>query len=476
MTDPTLPTDSLDMDSALVGDLMRPSTLDSSLAQRISTDIREPVVFSQSFCRFSLDRKGFLSHQSKIAFSVIPAVANSFAYFPVSVGVNSLISRCVLKVGNRTIAETQEFGALQGYRSLFETGEENVEREQFLTQRMINHIPNYDVTAGGGEFLHSQTNSASYGLYSGIDERAATSIPADWEAPKYLRLDGNYPAESPVYSIFLGDLFDIFANQDLPLFMLDDEVHIELHFTPPKQKRCCLAVAAPAQTADQDYLIDQSETRMIYDTIYYSGDAMEAFRAKADRDGGLTFNYLDYRLTRRTASTAGAFDNLTQAIGGAGRFVDKIIVRIANDDKDAERSLLNSYECQAPKAGEERAINLRYNDRFEFPIDRSNSSLLFSTMREAEGDVPFITRAEYGTEMTGAITENTYHGHVQKANLASKFNYLCLRPSREERVNNQGMDLIYKCPMATESLTLLVWIGLRKVATLKDGHFDCYFA
>ena len=475
MTDPTLPTDSLDMDSALVGDLMRPSTLDSSLAQRISTDIREPVVFSQSFCRFSLDRKGFLSHQSKIAFSVIPAVANSFAYFPVSVGVNSLISRCVLKVGNRTIAETQEFGALQGYRSLFETGEENVEREQFLTQRLINHIPNYDAVSKNGELEHSSTNSASYGLYAGREGSGGTA-PIDWEPNQIVRLNGTLPVESPVYSIFLGDLFDIFANQDLPLFMLDDEVHIELHFTPPKQKRCSLAVTLPAQTADQDYLIDQSEVRMIYDTIYYSGDAMEAFRAKADRDGGLTFNYLDYRLTRRTASTAGAFDNLTQAIGGAGRFVDKIIVRIANDDKDAERSLLNSYECQAPKAGEERSINLRYNDRFEFPIDRSNSSLLFSTMREAEGDVPFITRAEYGTEMTGAITENTFMGHVQKANLASKFNYLCLRPSREERVNNQGMDLIYKCPMATESLTLLIWIGLRKVATLKDGHFDCYFA
>jgi hypothetical protein len=44
-----------------------------------------------------------------------------------------------LKAGNRTISETQEFGQLKAYESMFMTGEANKEREMYLTQRVMNH-------------------------------------------------------------------------------------------------------------------------------------------------------------------------------------------------------------------------------------------------------------------------------------------------------------------------------------------------
>ena len=457
------------LDADLVGDLTRPSQLTSNYSQRISTDIRESVVFSQSFARWSLDRKGFLSHHSKIAIGVKPATGFSSAFFPIGIGVNSLIDRCVLKCGNRTIAETQSFGELQAYRSIFKTNEENREREQFMTQRLINHSAVYEDDPA---LFDTDVDAPTIGLEFGRDYQGS-----NMNLLPFARMDGTNAttkAESPVYSIYLGDLFDIFANQDMPLYLMDDEVHIELHFTAlTGDKRVSVnnGIAAGIEVE-----IDQSETRMIYDTIYYSGDAMEAYRDKVNREGGLTFEYTDYRLTRRTDTKADAFKNITQSLGGAGRFVDKVIIRIGNDDKDSSKTLLNSQYCQAPPAGEERTINLRYNDRFEFPIDRSNSALLFSTMREAEGDTAFITRQEYGRESPNVLTPKTLEQHAIRGNLGGNFNWLSLRPNREERVNNQGIDLIYKNPMPTESLTLLCWIGLRKIATLKDGHFDCYFA
>ncbi len=459
----------LDVSEDVVADLTRPSQLTSNYSQRISTDIREPVVFSQDFCRFSLDRKGFLSHHSKIAFSVKPADGKSSAFFPIGLGVNSLIDRVVLKVGNRTIAETQEFAMLQAYRSIFKTNEENREREQFMTQRLINHRAVYEDDPAN---FDTSTDAPTIGLDFGRAYKGS-----DMSLLPFARMDGTNAttkAESPVYSIYLGDLFDIFSNQDLPLFMMDDEVHIELHFTPlTSDKRVSVN---NDDVAGGEFEIDQSETRMIYDTIYYDGDAMESFRKKADSKGGMTFEYTDYRLTRRTDTKADAFKDITQSLGGAGRFVDKVIIRIGNDLEDKSKTLLNSQYSQSPPAGTERTINLRYNDRFDFPIDRSNSALLFSTMREAEGDTPFITRQEYGREEANVLSVRTLEKHQVRGNLGGNFNWLALRPNREERINNQGIDLIYKNPMPTESLTLMCWIGLRKIATLKDGHFDCYFA
>ena len=114
-------------------DLMDLSQMNVDLAQTVSTDIIEPSVFSQSFARFTLDRRvGFLHSNSKITLSVIPATGNASAYFPANIGVASLIQKCALKIGQRTISETQDFAHLHAYSSLFLTNENNLEREQYL--------------------------------------------------------------------------------------------------------------------------------------------------------------------------------------------------------------------------------------------------------------------------------------------------------------------------------------------------------
>jgi hypothetical protein len=97
-------------------------------------------------------------------------------------------------------------------------------------------------------------------------------------------------------------------------------------------------------------------------------------------------------------------------------------------------------------------------------------------MKSAEGQVPFITRQEYSREMTDTITARTFEGIGQRASLGGNFHYLAVKPEREERINNQGIDIILKGTWPAESLTLMVWISLRKVARLQGGRLDCYFA
>ena len=76
-----------DTDGDSVADLTRPGQLDFSYNQSISTEIREPVVFSDTFARWNFDRQGFLSHNSRLTFSVTPPDGVASAFFPVGVGI-----------------------------------------------------------------------------------------------------------------------------------------------------------------------------------------------------------------------------------------------------------------------------------------------------------------------------------------------------------------------------------------------------
>lgn len=456
-----------DRDGDNVADLTRPSQLPFSYNQKVSSEIREAVVINDSFARFQIDRKGFLSHSSKITFSLVPAVGVTSAFYPINVGVNSLISRVVLKCGNRTIAETQEFGLLKAYESMFMTGEANKEREMYLTQRMLNHAPVYEDDSSA---YNSNSDAPTYGIdngryYDGTDLKLLPCSRMD-------ATSGITIAESPVYSVYLGDLVDLFKNQDFPVYLCDEELFLELHFQTDSKKRVNVN---DGQTAFADrFLIDHNETRMMYDTIYYDGDTMEAFRNNANKTG-LTYQYHDYRLTKRTSSTPATWANLVQNVGGAGRFVDKIVVRIGNDSAVKEKSLVNSYYSEFPSAGD-TTFNIRYNDRYEFPIDRDNTALLFQTLKSAEGMVPFVTRQEYSREMTDIITQRTFEGNIQKDGLEGHFHFLAVKPEREERINNQGIDIILKGTWPADPLTLCCWISLRKVARIQNGRLDCYFA
>lgn len=451
--------------------LSMPSTIPSNYDMRIETDILEPVVFSSSnlFARFTLQKKGFLSHQSKIAFSMSPNATITESYYPVNVGVNSLIDRVVLKAQNRTIAETASFGMLQAYRSQFLTNENNYEREQYITQRMVAYEPVYSDT------VDTNSNAPTYGISTGMNPDG-TVVPFQ----PFQVMNVNRPKENPVYSIFLSDLLDVFSSTDLPMYLIDDEVHIELHFTNPVDKRNFIP---SFEARHVPFNIDINECRMIYDTIYYNANAMEKYREKVNREGGIKLDYVDYRLTNRSQTKVEGEGGMSINLGGGGRMVEKVIYGINQGfaNVDSELNITNAYYSFAPTItasgslkATEIAVNLRYNDRFEFPVDRKNLSLLFDTTTKSEGLPMYVSRQFYGNERTSAITTNTLLGRSQKDDLASSFFWNSIKLMRGERISNQGITLDWEYHGENQKL-LYVWLALKKTAVIKDGKFDCYF-
>ena len=228
----------------------------------------------------------------------------------------------------------------------------------------------------------------------------------------------------------------------------------------------------------QLYLI-QDEVKLIYDSITYDGDIMDRY---AQQNPKLTFQYVDYRLAKRTGAQT-AFADLTFPVGGNGRLVSKVILGLQKNENFTPVSLCNGViakDAAGTTDANSLSLNLLYNDLFEFNTDRSNSALLFHTTQSAEGQVPMVTRDEYQTSPTSALTAETMEGHAQSSGtvgLGGLFRWTAIRPNKGQRVNNKGIDLVYKSPgLPAETYTLRVYLELLKVATIEDGQFNCYFA
>jgi hypothetical protein len=442
-----------------VPNLIEVGEIPANYAMRVETDILEPVVSSDTFARFTLQRKGFLSSMSKLTFSLIPNAGNDEAYVPLGIGIFSAIKNATLKIGQTTVCETQGANLLASYQSLFTTNESNKEREQFVNGRCISHESIFNAS--------SDSNASTFGLSNGKSYKGD-----NLDVLNYAKMDGGRPKESPIYSLFLSDLFSFLKSNQLPayLFGVDQEIHVELTFSNSINQRACIT---SGDSSGLPYLIDTTELKMIYDTIYYEGSVMERYRQQ--NAGGISFSYVDYRLSTFTGTEASFADQVFQ-VGGNGRLVNKVIIGVVNSTRGDDESILNGYVSNAPSAGNKLTLNLRYNDRFVFSIDRDNPALLFHTVKETEGMVPFVMRGEYSNEGQAMITEKTFQGHDQKVGLEGAFNWTSIRLNREERVNNKGIELTYKNTLDGGNYSLYVWTELRKTAQLVNGQFSCYFA
>ena len=477
-------------DSERIPDLIKIGAIPSSYGQKLHTDVIDPVTFSQRRVRFTLSRvAGFLHSNSKITLALTPQAGVAKGFYPLNVGVSQLIKNAQLTIGNNTVCSVDDYNQFHAYQSMFISNEDNKEREQFLSQRCIAHMPVYDDRTENT--TDKPPNSAKR---IGLDVGRYPVVPAAggvgaFELLPFMEQDGTSAqtiSEAPVYSVYLSDLFPFLKFNQLPMFMLDEEVHIDLTFVDAtsslsgavKSQRCCV------NNGDGDTLsfdVNEGECKLVYDSISYDGDIMEKY---AQQNPKLTFQYADYRLTKRTgvkdAGTAvDDFANVTLPIGGNGRLCTKVIFGLQANNNFEAKSLLNGTTAFGDNALE---YNLLYNDRFEFSVDRKNSALQFATTQAAEGGVPMVTHDEVVKRSgTSSITAETLEGHAQASKtvgLETLFRWNAIRPNKGERINNKGMDLIYKIPsgLSDDTYTLRVYVELLKVATIEGGRFNCYFA
>ena len=417
-----------------IPDFVRLGAIPVDYAQQVETDLLEPVIQQNGsagragFCRFTLQNKGFLHSHSKLFLGLIPNAANADAFVPPAVGIGSVIERAVLKVGNQVLNEITDWAQLHAVKSALVPNEINKEREQYMSGRIMNH---------GFRYTANQFDLApTYGLDNGREYAGAG---ADLKQLPFARMDGTTAATirtSPVYSVDLSDLFPFLKTHQLPLYMIDQPINIELTWAQPNRDRVC--VNANDQ-ANLTYDIDSTELKFCADYIFYGAtDEMDRF-AQANKD--LSFSFVDYR------SNVASIDStvpvtVVRNVGMANRMVTRVI-SVFNRDLIHGETVLNKYASLGPSVSAtgvvgDVAYNLRYNDRYEYATDIKNTARLFSQLTDSES-VPFVTKGEYAGN-DDAITPSTYEGREQRAGLSNKFFFIGTRLTGG-RVGSKGIEI-----------------------------------
>lgn len=467
-----------------VPNLLRVSPMDTTTATDVETSILDPVVKSDTFCRFVFLNKGILHSHSKITLGLNDPDGNS-RFFSSNVGIHQLISRCALKIGTKTIQEIDGYNFLSAYKSMFISNEHQKEREQVQSARCIAHEFRYDDSTDTNGGVNNNTRSYFYGLSNGREYRNLTGASFSAMTPDLEIHQWQDIKNTPVFQIALSELFPMLKQTQLPLYMMNEQVSVELHFDPVNVNRC----QAKQGVATANYTVNQDELKLIADYIYYPQEMMTAY---ANANQNITMNHFDYRHSKVSVSSTTDDGQLRiRNLGGAGRIVTKVITGLQPDLATSDLQITNKF-CsispeakydfgEAPAAGKQNGsltVNIKYNDKFLYPIDVTNPARQFHNTAQAEGMVPFITREEFCAEGV-ALTGDEFMGYVQKqgddadeVGILGRFNWLSYRLNRNERVNSRGLEYYYKYDgLGTGgNFTQRSWLELAKITTISNGY------
>jgi hypothetical protein len=457
-----------------IPDLMKIGSIPSDLSQDVDTEVLDPVVIGDNFARFVLTNKGFLHSFSKITLGVLKSEENDDARstFPVNVGIHSLIQRCALRIGTTVVAEIDDFNHWMGYKSMFIDNDINYERETYLTSRIMATELAYD------NEINDQSNLDALHLTMKSDSEPvqnAAGDASDTNAPRVITLEGE-----PVFSVSVADLFPFLRFNQLPLYMIDQQISIELYFQPEATKKRCVHKKTD-EAQGQTWKINETQVKFVADYIYYDGDLMEQYR-NANRV--MNWTYTDFRLNKRSFTQAQLQDRVVMDVGGAGRLCNKIITTCALTLGTPDTSLTNEYNSIAPAiANNNNGVftnNLIYNDNRLYPIDRTNSALHFHDLVQTEQNIPHISRQMWAKEGGSLSTNMKYMNYEPSSStegLNGKFFYTGYRLNRNERVNSRGVQLEFKySTILAGNYIHRTYLELVKTATLNNGKFSTEFA
>ena len=483
-----------------IPNLIKIGSIATDTAINVQTDVLDAVIFSEREARFVLENKGILHSNSRITLSTDgDSGPEGRSFFPANVGIHSLIQRASLRVGTKTVCEIEDFSSFSAYESTFLPPDAVKEREQVMSGRFMSVQAQLEERSGSfaaGVSTESLSESKSISVDNGkdslliVDPGKALYKPVTSGAipvPTKTVYDFQDEVNKPTFSILLADLFPFLKINQLPLFMMSEQVSIHLTFTPKSStgltsERVCVTNAS-ASALTKDVSIARSDCQMVADYIFYPQEMMEQYR---QQNSTMTFNYVDYQFVKRTVSNTEFGGGLIQNVGGAGRVVNKVFVAVQTET-DKAQGLLNSYNAGGPAITADTTgvvtTNIKYNDNFLYPIDVSNDARHYHNVFQSEGRVPYISRDLYrgegrlatnGSDTPGSVD---FEGYSAKSRLQQQFFYTAYRMNSGERINSRGIELYdTRTNTIAASTTLRAWLQIVRIATLRDGMLEIMYA
>ena len=459
-----------------VPEILKPNCRQFSETQSIDTSLLDPVVVKSDYIRFVLDRKGILHSNSKISLqfnSTTGDPATDKAFLPFTTGAKSFIKKCVLRAGTTILDSTDSFNLFSAYKNTFANNEQVLRRDRIKSGVVGAYkeqiLPEID--ASGVLDGTEQQSEMSYDLGrefelkltagSGTSTRANETVPVTVSGSQDLFKKSDFVID-------LHDMFNSLRTTQLPLYMIEQPVIIELFLENVNTNRIC---QPNEQVTMPVFELDQTSPSLIADYIYYDAETMNDFR---DSNPMLTLPFMEHKLITTTANF-GTTPNYIRNLGGASKSVSVVYIAHTDLTDDLSESLYNRYLSDIPGVtGDSLEFNLKINDKFLYPVSISNPSEQYVQTIQAEGIPMNISARDYvnnlGVDYTDKVLIEEYD---QQETVTGFKRFMAIRNITGERINNRGIELHMNVKGADDfDLQQLVWIQINKTLALENGRFS----
>jgi hypothetical protein len=396
------------MSNNALPDVLNVKPLPSIQTMNVETNQLDPIIVNQQFCRFVLEKKGILDVGSTFTFSVHPVQAgDGKCFLPIKTGIHALIKRAILKVGTKVLATSDDYAFYQTMKRSFKTNEEK-------SQKDLIKIGSCDA------FEPDNQGDGQYQLKQVVYSDATTS-----KADPSIELKTSQ-TECPVFSIKLSELFPMMRNIQLPLYLINEHVSVELTFN--QQANGTTGVIANFENAyagDTSISVGTQNVKFLADYLTYENERMDATAKMVMSQNGLSMPYEDLVLTSSNipalapAPGGGTFtaQSVTRDLGLSGRNVRSILV---HDHKDGANALLGQYSAEAYNVPDE--YNFRINDKQVYSRSIINEARKSNQLSHVFSTNINCLNAEYSNDIltnkqspdqpinNNVIKDNTFYG------------------------------------------------------------------
>ena len=250
----------------------------------VESSVLEPLNISDNTARFVLENVGILSKDSVLQFQLtVPTAQSGKAFLPVGAGIYGLIKSAVLRVGARRICDINSLGFYKSMTHSYDTPSYRTNRTRILKgiNSTLLPTPVGPTDKNAGKFIPAGSQ---------LEYENQANLPAD------IALTDSH-LTTPCWSLFLRDLFPILNSIELPLFLLKDEIAIDLVFNTQLAADvaangvgtlCCFSPPALATCS-----LYKPSCRLFLDTILYSNERMELIQQSVNAQQGMSLPYTD---------------------------------------------------------------------------------------------------------------------------------------------------------------------------------------
>tara|TARA_R100000951_G_scaffold114987_1_gene121648 strand:+ start:241 stop:1725 length:1485 start_codon:yes stop_codon:yes gene_type:complete len=387
-------------------DILKVKPMPTVDTMTIHTSILEPVICNQNVARFQLERRGILDINSAIQVGAVfqksggddPSIKH---YPPIRTGGHAFIKTATLRIGGTAIATTQEYGQYNTMMRQFKSVEERVRKEGILSGT-VDGMESSNLEDGG-----LQPMNIGWGR-----EATATGEPTvSGEMPKQNFIvatsNPNAELETCIFALKLSDIFPMCRNLQLPLYLIQEPVSIEIEWQAPDRGLTYIrSNPGGGASSDSGWRVAPTQVKFLADYLTYSDDRMAEMGAQVMSEQGLQMTYNDLILT--TSQTTGLAADVTtgnppvrtdvnREIGLSSRVVKNIMWSDRTlQPAGGEDNLLGQYRSDAYCRPDE--FNLRINDRLMFNRPVVSESQKNNYLAQCHGVELQVSSCEYSLD------------------------------------------------------------------------------